>query len=193
MGSGWLNNLCTAVRTDLPPDAAEDVLQGCESQDEKDSPAFSQWLLGVMQRFEAAADADTRRKVMKQLGYGCAIQHEAHIKDKKVVDELGGLDAFFAHARENPERGVTKERDGDTVAVTYHPGEYGCRCYCGPWQALPEDTTAPLSYCWCSAGHVEYIWRHITGKQIDVDLHCSRICGADTCRFTFSLDAPPKT
>ena len=189
MGNCWLDDFCSGIRAGVSPSVADKVLKGFECQDESRKAELADWLAGVLDRFGKLVQPDARKRTMKKMGYDCAIQHEAHKKEKLKLDKFGSLDAYIdAEEKAYHSCGYGVRRDGGKIVLTYLPKAMKCRCYCSVWNGLPADRKASLTYCHCSAGHVEYIWRHITQRAIDVDVTCSCISGSDHCEFVFDLD-----
>jgi hypothetical protein len=144
--------------------------------------------MGVLERFDANVDLETRIKIMKRMGYACAIQHNAHIDAKTKRDQFTTLDEYIAHEENNPYPAYFIKREGDKVVVTYVPKIMGIKCFYGPWSEFEVESKTSLTYCYCSAGHVEYIWRNVIGQPIQVDLVCSCISGDDSCKFIVNLE-----
>jgi len=189
MAGGWLDGFCSSVRTHVPAAVADKVLQGSERQDESRKAEFAEWLTGVLDRLDMLVAPDIRKRIMKKLGYDCAVQHSAHTREKENLDKCGGLAAYLDTVeKEAFACGYGVRRDKGGVVVTYRPEAMNCRCYCSVWSGLPAERTASLTYCYCAAGHQEYIWRHITQRDVDVDVTCSCINGSDHCEFVFELD-----
>jgi len=184
----WLTDFCSSIREELKPEVAEKVLKGFELQQDDGKEELVNWLLEVMKRFDDSVDISLRKKIMKKMGYECAIVHKAHIEGKKKRDQFSSLDEYIANEQQNP-YDFKISRSGDKINLVFNPSAMGCNCYCGPWQSLRKDQKTSLSFCYCSAGHHEYIWKHIIGKPVDVDITCSCISGSDRCRLTVSL--PP--
>jgi hypothetical protein len=186
--SSWLSEFCGSIRQEVGSELSDLILEGHETQDEDKKENLRNWLMGVLVRFDANVGLDTRIKIMKRMGYACAIQHNAHIDAKAKRDRFGTLDEYIAHEEENPYPAYFIKREGDKVVVTYLPKAMGIRCFCGPWSEFEVESKTSLTYCYCSAGHVEYIWWHVIGKPIQVDLVCSCISGDNSCKFIVNLE-----
>jgi hypothetical protein len=52
---------------------------------------------------------------------------------------------------------------------------------------LPEGLLASLTFCQCSRGYVEWNWRAILGRPVQVEVVASRIAGAEECEFVIRL------
>lgn len=186
--SSWLSEFCGSIRQEVDEKLANLILEGDATQDVDNKEDLRKWLMGVLERFDANVDLETRKKIMKRMGYACAIQHNGHIDAKKIRDRFATLDEYIANEERSPNPAYFIKREGDKVVVTYVPKAMGIRCFCGPWSELEIESKTSLTYCYCSAGHVEYIWRHVIGKSIQVDLLCSCISGDDSCKFIVNLE-----
>jgi hypothetical protein len=186
--SSWLSEFCGSISQEVDSELSDLILEGYETQNEDNKEALLKWLMGVLVRFDTNVDIETRTKIMKKMGYACAIQHNAHIDAKTKRDRFTTLDEYIAHEEDNPNPAYSIKREGDKVIVTYMPKAMGIRCFCGPWSEFEVESKTSLTYCYCSAGHVEYIWRYVIGKPIQVDLLCSCISGDDSCKFIVNLE-----
>ena len=186
--SSWLSEFCGAIRQEVDSKLADQILEGYETQNENNKEELRKWLFGVLDRFDARVDLETRKEIMKNMGYACAIVHNAHTDARSKRDKFATLDEYIANEEKNPYPAYFIKREGDKVVVTYVPKAMGVRCFCGPWSEFEVESKTSLTYCYCSAGHVEYIWRHVIGKPIQVDLVCSCISGDDSCKFIVNLE-----
>lgn len=80
MGNTWLDEFCNTIRNQVQQDLANKILHGYEDQDKKDKIRFAEWLYNVMEKFDSLVNADSRKKVMKKMGYNCAKINNSHFK-----------------------------------------------------------------------------------------------------------------
>jgi len=184
----FLTEFCSAIRNGAGSEISSKILEGFDVQDESDTDRLADWIAGVVSRLDNETPPDIRSRIMRGMGYGCAVMHNAHTEAKQKRGKFGSLDEYIAHEEENPYPGYSVTREGDRLLVTYNPSEMQVRCYCGPFGHLPPEKKVSLTYCECSAGHVECIWRHVTGKPVSVDVLCSCIDGEDACKFVVNLN-----
>ena len=90
---------------------------------------------------------------------------------------------------QKPPKGMRFEREGNVLIQYYTPRTFGggMRCYCSLIRGLPENETAPITYCQCSRGFVQKYWEGILGRPVQVELGDTAISGANECRFTIHL------
>ena len=185
---GFLNEFCSTIRNELDKDISEKILEGFEVQDEIDINRLAAWFAGVVERMDNQLPVDIRAKIMKSMGYGCAIMHNEHIKVKQRRDKFNSLEAYIEYEKKNPHPGYSVSGDGDRLLIAYDPEAMKTRCYCAPFKTLESDKRVSLTYCLCSAGHIECIWRHVTGKPVTTEVLCSCMSGDDTCKFEVNLN-----
>ena len=185
---GFLAELCSTIRNEIGDEISERILEGFQAQDENDKDNLAKWLAGVIARMDNQLSGDIRAKIMKSMGYGCAIMHNEHIKAKQKRDKFTTLEEYIEFEEKNSFPGYSVRRDGDQLQVTYNPDAMKARCYCTPFKSLKSGKKVSLTYCLCSAGHIECIWRHVTDKPVTVKVLCSCISGSSTCKFAVNLN-----
>ena len=185
---GFLTELCSTIRNETGSEVSEKILEGFQAPDEEDRDSLSEWLSGVIARMDNLLSGDVRAKIMKSMGYGCAIMHNEHIKARQKRDKFASLEEYIDFEEKNSYPGYSVRRDGDQLLVTYNPEAMKARCYCAPFKSLESDKKVSITYCLCSAGHIECIWRHVTGKPVNAKVLCSCINGSSTCKFEVDLN-----
>ena len=185
---GFLTEFCATIRNEIGNELSQGILEGFQAQDENDIDHLSIWLAGVIARMDHRLSGDIRAKIMKRMGYGCAILHNEHIKAKQKRDRFTTLEEYIEFEEKNSYPGYAVRRDGDRLLVTYNPEAMNARCYCTPFKHLKSDEKVSPTYCLCSSGHIECIWRYVTGKPVAVKVLCSSISGSSTCKFEVNLN-----
>jgi hypothetical protein len=180
-----------AIERHAGNEAADRIMEERDRINKSTPPdEVAKWISGAVGRMDDLLDAETRRRIMGELGRNCATFNsrvmQATVNRRK---KHGTLEEFIESEIRKPPRGTRLERDGDRIIQVYAPHSWTrpMRCYCAFINRLPEDMTAPLTYCECSRAFVETVWEAVTGKPVRVELLQSTISGADECRFAIYL------
>ena len=88
---GFLNEFCSTIRNELDKEISEKILEGSEEQDEREMNRLAAWFSGVVERMDSQLSGIISAKIMKSMGYGCAIMHNEHIKANRGVISLKAL------------------------------------------------------------------------------------------------------
>ncbi len=148
------------------------------------------WVKGAMEKMDETLDEETRTTIMVTLGRNCAeINKRPITAAAKRRGEYDSIDDFLKAEEKNPPKGTRLKRKGDTLHYYYTPSSFreGLRCYCSLLRGLPQDQTAPITYCNCSKGFVEKYWETVLERKVKVELMQSTISGAKECKFTIHL------
>ena len=171
-------------------EASNAFLSGRETIARASSEGVAMWLKDAMARLEAVVSEQTLRTIMEECGYNCAQVNKKHIERMKSRrSKYETVDAFLEAEERSPAQGTRVERRGDIAYQYYTPRAFrgGMRCYCSLWRGLPEDQSAPGTWCYCSRGFVTKVWEAYLGWTPRVELLESCISGGEECKFAVHL------
>ncbi len=146
----------------------------------------ARWVKDVISNLDETIDEKTRDEIMHGNGVNCANRNVGVVKAAVTRrSKYKTLEAFIDAEISKPQIGISLERDGDALMLSYLPKQFKhpMRCFCGLVNALPEGETISPTYCQCSVAFVETWWTGVIGKPVSVKLLESAITGSDRCRF----------
>jgi predicted hydrocarbon binding protein len=166
-------------------EAKEKVLAGSEELAEISDPEkIALWLQGAMKRLDKAVDRKTRTRIMEECGHACAKANHATI-DRVVAKrkKYASVEEFLEAEGDKALPGMRLERKGSTLYQYYMPTSFHYRCFCSLLRGLPPRDTVSETYCQCSKGFVQAMWKRIVGKPVNVEVLETAVSGAKECKF----------
>jgi predicted hydrocarbon binding protein len=140
------------------------------------------WLEMLITGLDAEVDEETRARVLKHCGRGCALYHGS-LEQAKAIQQ------------------TTQDIDGLLDALNQQEG-----LWCGRWirdddiiTSICEACGCPLvraglvkpspTFCNCSRGWVEAVFETVLGRPVTVELEQAIGRGDPVCEFTVRSDA----
>lgn len=149
------------------------------------------WIKRFFDIVDQQIDEKTRTELMRTNGAACAKGAYGEFTDAKPAT-LEQIDKSIADLQQKMGKENIR-REGDTVFFNYSGNGKGLNisdgyCLCPMIENGPK-TLSP-TYCQCSVGYVEYMFRRfITFKPVNVELLESLRTGSNACRFKVLLNS----
>ena len=180
--TGRVGRFVKIVQRDAVPDAAETILKDAQRYDAMDPAEKSAWWKGAAERMEARLGREAATKIMHQCGAKCCGKGQ-RATAVRLYQEAGNLEAFLKKIENHD----VQEGDLAYTLLDDHTilGEHR-RCFCRQVGG-GKIPFASLTYCQCSVEFNRQFFTAALGREAQVELLQSIICGAEKCKFKITF------
>lgn len=176
-----VEKLCRNVAKYAPQDVAEQIACGIALPESADDAAKAAWVGSICRGLEERFDEET----IKSIRLGCHCDEAGRLDEMKrwlrgLYVESSGIEDFVDR--------VNRHNAGwYIVNGEIYTKFLGCECH----MLQGVDRLTSKTWCYCTAGYTEELFRHVFGCEVESTLLQTIKMGHDACVVKIRINALP--
>jgi predicted hydrocarbon binding protein len=180
--NGRIGRFVKILEKERDRDSALKVLENVIRYNSLSHEQKSAWWKNAIEKLVQYFGKDIAVKIMKACGDKCCGNGQ-RATARRIMSEAGSLESFLVQISKHDvgEGDLTYTLESDNTIIADHN-----KCFCKQVSNTKHEFL-DLTYCQCSVEFNRQFFSAALGKNVQVELLQSIICGAESCRFRITF------
>ncbi len=180
--NGRIGRLVKMLEKENDRDAVLDILNDADKYEILYDDQKSAWWKNAIDKMEHIFGKEKSELIMRRCGAKCCGKGQRETA-KRLMTEAGSLDKFLTRISKHDvkEGDLTYTLENNNTIIADHN-----KCFCKQ-VANTKNKFSNLIYCQCSVEFNKQFFTAALGKEVQVEILQSIICGSNSCRFKITF------